>query len=72
MARHIERKFTEQRKADAVRLVTSGSEPITEVTAQFGLTESVLGEWMKHVEVDVGRGLPGALTTAARAELIDL
>lgn len=72
MARRKRRKFTEQFKADAVRLVTSGSKTVAEVTAQFELTESALREWVKRVEADAGRGPPDALTTAERAELIDL
>lgn len=59
-------------KADAVRLVTSGSKTIAEVTAQFDLTETALREWVKRAEVDAGKGPADALTTVERAELIDL
>ncbi len=70
-ARRKRRRFTEQFKADAVQLVASGR-TIAEVRAQFDLTETALREWVRRAETDAGRGPPDALTTAERAELIDL
>ena len=72
MARRKRRKFTEEFKSDAARLVTSGSKTIAEVTAQFDLTETSLREWVARAAADAGKGPPDALTTAERAELIDL
>ena len=72
MARRKRRTFSAQFKADAVRLVTAGGKTIAEVTKQFDLTETALREWVRRSEVDAGRGPPDALTTAERAELIDL
>jgi len=71
MARRKRRKFTEQFKADAVRLVTNGK-TIAEVRAQFDLTETALREWVRRAEADAGKAAPDALTTAERAELIEL
>lgn len=72
MARRKRRKFTAEFKADAVRLVTTGSKTIAEVTKQFDLTETALREWVKRAEIDAGKGPPDALTTSERAELIEL
>jgi transposase-like protein len=72
MARRKRRTFTAQFKADAVRLVTTGGKTIAEVTKQFDLTETALRGWVKRGEADAGRGPPDALTTAERAELIEL
>lgn len=72
MARRKRRKYTAQFKADAVRLVTTGGKTIAEVTKQFDLTETSLRGWLKRAEADAGRGPPDALTTAERAELIEL
>ena len=66
MARRKRRKFTEQFKTDAVRLVTSGSKTIAEVRAQFDLTETALREWVRRAEADAGKAAPDALTTAER------
>ena len=52
--------------------MTTGSKTIAEVTKQFDLTESALREWVRRAEADAGRGPPDALTTAERAELVEL
>jgi transposase-like protein len=72
MERRKRRKFTPEFKADAVRLVTTGSKTIAEVTKQFDLTETSLRAWIKRAETDAGRGPPDALTTAERVELMEL
>ena len=72
MARRKRRKFTPQFKADAVRLVTTGTKTIAAVTEQFDLTETALRAWVKRAEADEGKGTREALTTAERSELIDL
>ena len=72
MARRKRRTFTAKFKADAVRLVTTGGKTIAEVRDEFDLTETALREWIARAEADAGRGPPEALTTAERAELIDL
>ena len=72
MARRKRRKFTAQFKADAVRLVTTGAKTIAEVVVEFDLTETALREWVRRAAADAGKGPPDALTTAERAELIEL
>jgi transposase-like protein len=66
------RKFTAQFKADAVRLVTTGAKTIAAVTEEFDLTETAVRAWVKRAEADEGKGTGETLTTAERAELIDL
>jgi transposase-like protein len=72
MDRRKRRTFTREFKADAVRLVTTGGKTIAEVTKQFELTETSLRAWVKQAAIDAGNGPPDALTTAERAELVDL
>lgn len=72
MARRKRRKFTAQFKADAARLVMTGGKTISEVAKEFDLTESALREWVKRAEAEAGKGPAEALTTAERAELIEL
>ena len=71
MARRKARKFTAQFKADAVALVTGGK-TVGEVTKEFDLSETALRAWVRRAKVDAGKGPPNVLTTAERAELIDL
>jgi transposase-like protein len=52
--------------------VTTGGRTIAEVTKQFDLIETSLRAWIKQAETDAGRGSSDALTTAERAELVEL
>jgi transposase-like protein len=72
MARRKQRKFSPQFMTDAVALVRTGGKTIAEVVKQFDLSETALRGWVKRAEVDAGLGPPHALTTAERAELIEL
>ena len=72
MDKRKRRTFTREFKADAVRLVATGGKTIAEVTKQFELTETSLRAWVKQAAIDAGNGPPEALTTAERAELVDL
>jgi len=66
------RKFTAEFKAEAVRLCKVGDRPIKQVAKDLDLTETALREWVKRADIEVGKGPPGALTTAEREELTQL
>ncbi len=72
MTRRKRRNFTQEFKADAVRLCTTGGKTIAEVTKQFDLTETALREWIKLADADAGKGASDTLTTAERLELSEL
>jgi transposase-like protein len=72
MKRRERRKFTQQFKADAVRLCTAGGKTVAEVREQFDLTDTALRRWVAQAVVDAGKGPEGALTTAERTELSEL
>jgi transposase len=57
---------------EAVRLCKVGDRSIGQVAKDLDLTEGALREWVKRVDVDAGKGPPGALTTAEREELMRL
>ena len=68
MAKRKRRKFTDEQKADAVRLVRQvGSVP--QVARDLDLTETALRQWVKQAEIDEGRGPVGALTSEEKEEL---
>ena len=52
--------------------MTTGAKTIAAVTEEFDLTETALRAWVKRAEADEGKGTGETLTTAERAELIDL
>lgn len=72
MARRKRRKFTDEFKADAVKLCAAGGRTIAQVAKDLDLTETALREWIKRAEADAGKGPPNALTTAERDELGEL
>jgi transposase len=68
MPRRNRRKYTDEQKADAVRLVRETGN-LAQVARDLDLTESALRHWVKQADIDEGRGPVGALTTEEREEL---
>lgn len=66
------RQFTAEFKADAVKLVRTGGQSISQVARNLDLTETALREWVRRSEIEAGEGPPGALTQAEREELVRL
>ena len=69
MERRKRRAFTDEFKAETVRLVLEGGKTVAEVARDLDLTESAVRTWVHQARVDRGQGKPGELTTAEREEL---
>lgn len=69
MSRKIRRKFTEEQKMEAVRLVQSSGRSVYQAARELDLSETALRRWVKQAEIDAGRGPAGALSSAEREEL---
>jgi transposase-like protein len=72
MTKRKRRAFTEQFKADAVRLVKASDRGVGQIAKELDLTETALREWVKRDEINAGKGPPDALTTVEREELVRL
>ena len=72
MAKGKRRAFTNEFKAQTVRLVRDSGKSIGVIARELDLGESVLRNWLRQAEVDAGRGRPGALTTDEREEVARL
>ena len=70
--RRPRRKFSEEFKAGAVRLVLEEGKTIGAVARDLDLTDSALRTWVEQARVDRGGGKAGALSTAEREELTRL
>lgn len=68
MPRRKRRSFTDEEKADAVRMVREVGN-LAKVARDLDLTETALRHWVKQSEIDAGSGPEGALTTAELEEL---
>ncbi len=42
------RLFTDEQKAEPVRIVNQSSQPVSQVAQEMGLTESALRKWVKQ------------------------
>lgn len=70
--RRKRRAFTAEFKAEAVRLCRVGDRTVSQVAVDLDLTESALRNWLERADVDAGKGLPEAITTTEREELMRL
>jgi transposase len=69
MAKRERRSFTEEQKADAIRLVRVSGESVAKIARELDLTENSLRNWVKQADIDEGKGASGALTTEEKAEI---
>ena len=69
MAKRKRRSFTEEQKADAIRLVRVSGESVAKIARELDLTENSLRNWVKQADIDEGKGASGALTTEEKAEV---
>src|SRR2546426_3380507 len=69
MAKRKRRAFTEEFKAETVRLIRESGKSIGVVARDLGLTESAVRAWVRQAGIDAGQGPAGALTTEEREEL---
>src|SRR5215213_11284993 len=65
------RRFTDEFKQQAVRLVLDEGKSVTAVARELDLVASALGNWVKQAQADRTKGRTG-LTTAEREELVRL
>ena len=69
--RRSRRRFTDEFKQQAVRLVLDEGKSVTAVARELDLVASALGNWVKQAQADRSKGRTG-LTTAEREELARL
>ena len=67
--RRPRRRFDDDFKAQAVRLVLDEGKSVGAAARDLGLTESSLRNWVERTRADRGTGKAGMLTTTEREEL---
>jgi len=72
MGKRKRRQFTDEFKAEAVRLVGESGKSVGQIARDLDLVESALRRWVEQAAIEAGRGTPGALTRAEREELVQL
>jgi transposase len=66
------RRFDDEFKEQAVRLVLDEGTSVGAVARDLDLTDSALRNWVERARADRGKGNPGVLTSAEREELARL
>jgi transposase len=70
--RRKRRKFSEEYKAETVKLIRNSGKGIGQIALELDIGETALRRWIAQAEVEAGRGPEGALTRSERAELVEL
>jgi transposase-like protein len=66
------RKFSEEYKAETVRLIQTSGKSIGKLALELGIGETALRRWVEQAEIEAGRGPAGALKRSEREELAEL
>jgi len=66
------RSFSDEFRAQAVRLVLDEGKTITEVARDLDLTPSAFRKWVEQAKADQGKAPAGVLTSTERDELSKL
>ena len=69
MAKRKRRAFTNEFKAETVRLIRESGKSLGVVARELDLTESAVRAWVRQAAIDGGQGSTGSLTTEEREEL---
>jgi len=63
------RKFSNEYKAETVKLIRESDESIGSICQDLGLSSTAVRRWVKQAEIDEGKGPAGAVTTEELEEL---
>ncbi|MBE9108106.1 transposase [Nodosilinea sp. LEGE 07298] len=72
MTQKPRRTFTDEQKAEAVRIVGQSGKSVRQVAQAMGLTKSALRKWVKQARIDRSSDTKGSLTSVERQELTTL
>ncbi len=70
--RRKRRRFSDEYKAEKVRLIQSSGKRVGQMALELGIGETALRRWIAQAEVEAGRGREGTLTRSERRELVAL
>ena len=69
MARRSRRKFSDEFKAETVKLIRDSDKSIGAICRELNLTPTAVRRWVKQTGIDEGKGPAGGLTTDELEEL---
>ena len=72
MTQKKRRLFTNEQKAETVRIVEQADKPVSQVAKELGISVSAVHNWIRQAKIDLKSDPSGQLTSAARKELVAL
>jgi transposase len=72
MSRRKRRTFTDEFRADVVRVCQEGGRTIAEIAREFDLTDGSVRQWVKRADADANPQGTGVLTSAEREEVSEM
>lgn len=72
MSQKIRKEYTDQQKAEAVKIVVSTKQSVRQVARNLGIAESSLSRWVGESQGNTAAKLSGALSRDERQELVQL
>ena len=63
------RKYTDEEKADAVRLVNVSGQGIARTARELGIAENTLWNWVNQARIDAGEGSEDTYTSEEKVEI---
>lgn len=66
------RRFTDEQKAEALRIVEQAEKPVSQVAEELGISVSASHRWNKQVKIDSTSDSRGELPSSERNELVAL
>ena len=68
MTKRTRRRFSDEQKAEAIRLAKEVGN-VSQVARDLGIGRESLTRWIRQAEIDAGQGPEGALTSEEKDEL---
>ena len=68
MSKKKKRYFTNEFKAETVKVVEESGKTVAAIARDLDLAPSALRNWVRQAKVDAGKGPVGAMTTEEREE----
>jgi transposase len=66
------RIFTDEQKAEALRIVEQADKPVSQVASELGISVSAIHRWNRQAQIDRKSDSSGELTSNERKELVAL
>jgi len=66
------RLFTNEQKAEVLRIVEQADKPVSQVARELGIGVSTIHTWKRQSRIDCQGAPQGAMTSSERQELVSL